>query len=739
MIGSRSLVKRLIVKRVLNRVLINPHSKFNFATVSTSPRDVSNGVLSNENEKSDLPHLLQKVHLVTDRISSNVPIAVTSIAIAAAPVLVDVPESISQISLGSVYIGVGIPSVLHNFLGVYKNGGHTIKAFLDMHTMMSLSAFSALAIGKGVEGAFLLGLFQLAHAVEHHTVSRAAKDVNNLATLVPEKAQVVVAAESSSVGEVVVEETKCSDVSVGSVVLVRPHSVCPLDGILLSETASVNVAHITGESASVSKRTGGVIPAGAVNASSHAIQIKTTKSADQSTLQRIVALAQHAAHTRPRIASMFETYTPYYTASVLLGTAGIGASSVLVMGSPIGEALYTSLSFLVAASPCALLVASPVAQAAAVSACSRHGIVLSGGVAALERFATARTIALDKTGTITEGRMKVSEVHMMKEDPDKGHGEGFIFQLASTLARHGSRHPVSQAIAREAAARNRVKSQRSETNCGTGVPLKDNDFVLEVASVQELPGKGVTGVVKEAATGKEWEVDIGRYNSKRDGEMSGLSHLEGSITIIRASEVVDSASASPIEIQCAVSMADSVRQGVKESLRKSLLPAVMLTGDNRATALAIGKLIGMSPESIFSELTPEDKAEKVVSLENVLMVGDGINDAPALSAATAGGVAVASSSNGDSIQSAAVSVADAVILSSEKGATTNPIEAVNFLVKKSVQTQSIVRQNVGIALVSIVGTASMVVVHGCPLWMAVLFHEGSTVLVVLNGLRNLYP
>jgi Zn2+/Cd2+-exporting ATPase len=699
----------------------------NTSRIILRSRNLSTTAVDEKPKDAKLPPSLHMLRKITDRIGTNIPIAITSIGAATAPVLFDIPPDISQALLFGVYIGVGIPSVLHHILEAYGSRENALKSLLDVHTLMTLSAFSALALDKGAEGAFLLGLFQLAHAVEHHTVSRAEKDVNKLATLVPDEAQVVV--QDSDGGEAQVQNTRCTEVPIGSVILVRPHAVCPIDGVLISEFASVNVAHITGESASVTKRRGKTIPAGAVNASSQAIQIRTTKTANQSALQRIVALAQSAAHSRPNIASLFDMYAPFYTAGVLATTAGIGLSSTLLLGTPVGEAFYSALSFLVAASPCALLVASPVAQAAAVSACSRRGIVLSGGVAALERFSRARTLALDKTGTITQGQMNVTAVHMLKgrDLSAGGRDELLLFRLASALAQHGSRHPVSQAIAREG----QVRSQQSP---GT---LVEGEFLLAVDSVEELPGRGVKGVVRQASLGVDWTVTIGRHFGDT-ALTSSLPAMEGSVTVIHASPQGGEDPALS-ELQCVVSMTDTIREGVKESLRACSLPVVMLTGDNRATALAIGDAVGIPSSAVFSQLTPEDKAAKVASLDEVLMVGDGINDAPALAAAPAGGIAVASPSGGDTIQSAAVSVADAVILCTENGSSTNPVEAVNFLVSKSMQTQTIVKQNIGIALVSIVGTAGMVVVHGCPLWMAVLFHEGSTVLVVLNGLRNLYP
>ena len=752
--------------------------------INVSTRKHTSGT-ENEQKCHSKANILDNIHNITDKISTNIPISVLSILAATLPSVIDIPSVISQALLGGVYICVGVPSIVHNLLEARGSRDNALRVATDVHTLMTLSAFSALAIDKAAEGAFLLGLFQLAHAVEHCTVASAARDVDGLARLVPDMAQVVMdpppsspCPSPSSLDGPLIQNMKCTAVPVGSIVLIRPHSICPLDGVLLTDTATVNVSHITGESAGINKMAGGAIPAGAINVSSHAILIQTTKTSQQSALQRIVFLAQSAARSRPGVATLFDTYMPYYTTAVLGTTTAIGVTSTAFLGLPSADAVYHALTFLVASSPCALLVSSPVAMAAAVSSCSRRGIVLSGGGRVLERFATARTLALDKTGTITKGHLVLSGIHMLSGKPTPSHdntppapttphpdsesptsspdmcrnnnndmeheNDKFLLQLASALATHGSRHPVSQAIARSGAGMN--------TSRGA---LHESEFILVVDSVKETPGKGVEGVVKHIPAGTEWKVVIGRYCG--DGEAIKQLPLEGSLTHIRACRLTTTSTCNissppPAVLECVVSMSDTVRVGIKESLRNCQVPTVMLTGDNHATAMAIGSAVGMKSTQVFSELTPEDKAAKVASLDQVLMVGDGVNDAPALAAAPAGGVAVASPSSGDSIHSAAVSVADAVILLPDEGTessnsgsdsdsirTRNPVEAANFLILKSKQTRRIVKQNVGIALVSIVGTAGMVVVHGCPLWIAVLFHEGSTVLVVLNGLRNLYP
>lgn len=618
-----------------------------------------------------------KMHAV----SENLPIGVLSVSMSVLASFGTGFLTPSQINVlvGTVFTLVGIPSVSNFFLSILRTH-HKVKTVLDVHSLMTLSALAALATGQGAEGAFLLSLFQLAHAIQHRIVTKAKRDVNQLADLVPDTAHVIG-------GDGQVESVDCHSVGVGSFILVRPGSVCPIDGRLAKpHTVAVQLAHLTGEAASVEKRAGDGIPAGAVNTATYPIQIETTHLASMSTLQRIVDLAQSAAKSRPKIASWINEVAPKYASAVLAGTASIAVAGPIFFGLTWTVSGFKALSFLVAASPCALLVASPVAQAAAVSTCSRRGIILSGGAQALDRFATAKSVAVDKTGTLTEGRMRVASIETVHGD------EKICLHLGAVLGRFGSSHPVSQGIGRE-------------------LPW-DTPCRLVPMSVKETPGESVSGTVVDQSTGTEYPVSISR------------SVVGKSLTTIRAGEH-----------ECIVSLEDRVRPGIERSIQRSELPIFMLTGDSDENAMHVAEKIGLGSDHVFSALSPEDKAQIVSrKLSCPVMVGDGVNDAPALAGAKAGGVAVAPSATSESIQSAAVSVADAVVLADER---TDPLDSVLFLIKKAKQTSRIVNMNLGLAVSGMVGTAIAVTVGGCPLWLAVLLHEGSTVLVVLNSLRNL--
>ena len=644
-------------------------------------------------ERKPLPPLIQKLHSLTDKLHESIPIAVFSVSaalLASVPALL--PLFFSRALVMGVYAGVGIPAIIHSGVAAYGSKKRALATILDVHSLMTLSAFAAFAIGKGPEGAFLLGLFQLAHAIQHSIIVRARKDVSKLAEIVPDTVQIVLPDGS-------VKSVKADEVDVGSRVIMRPSAVCPIDGILISSGVSVQLAHITGESFNIEKDKGSLIPAGAVNVSRHSVEIETVKSAGQSTLQRIVDMAQHAAHSRPKIASLIDEMSPKYSSAVLAGSAGIALGGPLVMGWSLTGALYTALSFLVAASPCALLVASPVAQAAAVSACSRKGIVLSGGAGALERFAKAKSIAIDKTGTVTEGRMEVVSVERLAGDQNRA------MDVAAVLGFYGSTHPVSQGIGRGLS-----KSARAR-------------YRLVPSSVVEVPGSAVSSSVWDLENNTEFQVSISRLNEK--GSTHSLGRSASRIRVV-----------SPDSLdECIVYLEDKVRPGVKESLYFSPLPVFLMTGDNRQSALSVAKSINLEPERVFADMSPGDKAKMITQLPRAVMVGDGVNDTPALAAAPAGGVSIAASASSDSIQSAAVSVADAVVIVDES--SVSPLESVNFLIAKSKQTSSLIKSNVLIALTGMVGTAAAVLVGGCPLWLAVVIHEGSTVLVVMNSLRNL--
>ncbi len=613
-------------------------------------------------------------------------VAVGAISVSAAIVAALVPSVATPLVAG-VFVLVGIPSVVR-----LLSHSLTWSKFLDVHALMTLSAIAALLIGQGPEGAFLLSLFQFAHAIQHRMVARAKKDVHRLADVVPDSVQQIVRDPD---GKDVVKTVDSMEVPVGSIILVRPNSVVPIDGKIIKARLSdstrpavyVQLAHLTGEPVAVEKFIDDFVPAGAVNSSNFPIEIQTTQLATSSTLQRIVALAETASRSRPRIGSWISEVAPKYSSAVLAGTACIGLCGPIFFKWTVSASLYKALSFLVAASPCALLVASPVAQAAAVSACSKRGIVLSGGAHALERFSSADSIALDKTGTITEGRLDVVETSGAKKD--------LCLLLGGILGKHGSTHPISQAIGRSVSTEH------------------DSAWRLDPMSVEEIPGERVSGTVRNLETGTQWTVSISKAEE---------SSTTAAIITIRSSGE---------EFACTVSLQDKVRLGVAESIAKSPLPIYMLTGDNEKAALQVASLVGIPWDRVHAHLSPEGKAQFVTS-RSIVMVGDGINDAPALASAKSGGIAIFSS---NLVGSSAIAMGDAVVIANNSGS--NVVESALFLVSKSKQTESVIKSNIGLAIAGMLGTAAAVMVGNIPLWLAVVVHEGSTVLVVLNSLRNL--
>jgi cation transport ATPase len=318
---------------------------------------------------------------------------------------------------------------------------------------------------------------------------------------------------------------------------------------------------------------------------------------------------------------------------------------------------------------------------------------LSGGAQAFARFAKAQSIGLDKTGTVTEGRLVIGRVYSEdggedNEDLDK------CLCIGAALASAGSTHPVSQAIAAK------------------HVPGK---YQLIPETLVEIPGESVSGVVVDNQV--RWEVMISRPTC------ISMGHGSPSLSKI-------SIKSGNFQYACIVELEDKIRPGITEAIKKSQIPVYMLTGDNRASVLRVASAIGLDPSRVFADLKPDEKAKIILQLPTAMMVGDGINDTPALASAPAGGVSLATSTDSHSIQTASVAVADAVILT-----TTNPVSAVNYLISASQRTETIIQQNIGIGMAGMIGTVGAVLIGGCPLWLAVLLHEGSTVVVVLNSLR----
>jgi Cd2+/Zn2+-exporting ATPase len=589
--------------------------------------------------------------------------------------------------LSLVYFLVGVPALLAA-INDLKN------LELNIDVLMTLAAFIALLIDSGLEGALLLVLFELSHGMEKTVSRKTLSALHNLNHLAPKFAHVV--AEDGTTYEKSVRE-----ITLGSHLLIKNGEIVPLDGKVIKGSSSLNLVHLTGESLPIAATVGDTVPSGARNLES-ALLIEVGRISADSTLNRIIALIREAKEAKPRLQQFLDQFGKKY-ATTIIGLTFLFAFALpfLFNTSYFGPegSIYRSLAFLIAASPCALIIATPTAYLSAISSCAKRGILLKGGIT-LDALASCSTIAFDKTGTLTTGDLVCTEMAPLKKGT-------ISIEKALSIAYGLEKqvvHPIATAIGKFA--------------------ISKKCTPYEIASFKAVPGFGLEGIVDETTP-----VFIGlpQYISEK------LSKENAEILHATSQEKNEK---GPIVTALMVGeevflfrFTDEVRKEAVDLLKKleteNHLRSIMLTGDNNQSAQTVGKFLGL--HEIFSNLRPEDKLKKVAELSEksgLAMVGDGINDAPALTRATVG------ISMGRIGSATAVDASDVVLLNDN-------LELLSFLFTKAHQTLRIVKQNLSLALGVICLVTTPALLGFIPLWLAVLLHEGGTVIVGLNSLRLL--
>lgn len=593
---------------------------------------------------------------------------------------------ISHLLLVFVYFLAGVPALIESIedLATFE---------INIDVLMTLAAFSSVFIGSGMEGALLLVLFAISGAMEDAVTSKAKNAISNLHRLTPTKACVI-----QEDGALI--DRALSDVVVGTKILVKSGEVIPLDGDVIAGASSVNLVHLTGENVPVLKKTGDTVAAGARNLDG-VLTISVTHTSADSTLARIISLVTQAQEARPRLQRWFDSLSRGYALTI------IGLSALFALTFPylfslpfLGHegSVYRALAFLIAASPCALILAIPIAYLSAISACARNGILLKGGIT-LDALASCRIIAFDKTGTLTTGDLQclgIESINTPTIPVEKA------LAVAYTLERNAV-HPIAKAI----------------LDYGT----KNAAPVVEIEDFKTIPGYGLQGKFEGIAA---YLGNLAFVQDKVD--KSTLQSLEAKVQQMQArGELI--AYLLVGESLFLFRFADQLRPSVKEAIAPLMqehnLKLLMLTGDHEANAKKVAEQVGL--KEYYAELRPEDKLKHVTELsekEGLAMVGDGINDAPALARATVG------ICMGKVGSATAIDAADIILLQ-------DSIEKLDWLVKKSRLTKHIVTQNLSIAILAILIASIPALAGLVPLWAAVVMHEGGTVLVGLNALRLL--
>ncbi len=551
-----------------------------------------------------------------------------------------------------------------------------------IETLMTVAAVGAIIIGATEEAAMVILLFLLGEMLESYAAGRARRGVSALMALVPEDAVVIKDGQKVSV--------PVAQLRPGDIIEIAPGGRLPTDAELLSEFASFDESALTGESVPVERAQGEKVAAGSLSVD-RAVQMKVVSEQGQNAIDRILTLIEEAEERRAPIERFIDRFSRYYTPMIMLFSALVIVIPPLFMGQEWYPWIYRGLTLLLIGCPCALVISTPAAITSALAAATRRGALIKGG-AALEQLGTVTTVALDKTGTLTEGKPQVTDIVALNS-----HSDADVLTFASAVE-SGSHHPLAKAILErtEALGLTITEAENRKAHAGKGVEGELSGVTILVSA----PGKLADGLLTDAAA----------------AEVTRLENEGKTVVAVVAGN----------RLTGLIAMQDTLRSDAIEAisqLKAMGVSAVMLTGDNPRTAAAIAGTIGMD---FRAGLMPEDKVKAVMALNNehhTMMVGDGINDAPAMKAASIG---VAMGSGTD----VALETADAAL-------THNRLTGIAEVITLSRATRKIIRENITIALglKAVFLVTTLMGLTG--LWVAVLADSGATALVTANAVRLL--
>ncbi|MCJ8202962.1 heavy metal translocating P-type ATPase [Pseudomonas sp. RGM2987] len=581
---------------------------------------------------------------------------------------------------------VALVSILSGGLGTYKKGWIALKNLnLNINALMSIAVTGAVLIGQWPEAAMVMFLFTVAELIEAKSLDRARNAISGLMQMAPEQATVQQADGSW-------REQEVKAIALGARVRLRPGERVGLDGDVVAGRSTIDQAPITGESLPVEKTVGDKVFAGTINQAGE-LEFTVTAAADQSTLARIIHAVEQAQGSRAPTQRFVDRFSTIYTPAVFALALAVAVIPPLFMGAAWFDWIYRALVLLVVACPCALVISTPVTIVSGLAAAARKGILVKGGVY-LEGGYKLDYLALDKTGTITHG--KPVQTDYLALDPSL---ETSAPALAASLAAR-SDHPVSKAIATAAV---------------------DKQWAPQIVdNFQALPGRGVRGDIggKTYHLGNHRLVeDLGLCSPELEEQLFALEKQGKSVVLL-----LDGT--GPLAL---FAVADTVKDSSREAIRQLHdlgIKTLMLTGDNAHTAEAIAAQVGM--DQARGDLLPEDKLRAIEDLyakgHRVGMVGDGINDAPALARSEIG-FAMAAAGTDTAIETADVALMD------------DDLRKIPAFIRLSRQTSRILKQNIALALVIKAIFLGVTFAGFATMWMAVFADMGVSLLVVFNGLR----
>lgn len=568
------------------------------------------------------------------------------------------------------------------FIEGFKN---LTKLDFDMKTLMTIAIIGAAIIGEWGEAAVVVFLFAISEALESYSIDKARDSIRSLIDIAPNKALI---RRGNSEVELDVEE-----IQIGDIMLVKPGQRIAMDGEVISGESSINEAAITGESIPVHKLTGNEIFAGSINGEGF-LEVRVTKHVEDTTIAKIIHLVEEAQAERAPSQKFVDKFAKYYTPMIMLIAFFVAIGPPLIAGASWNTWIYSGLAVLVVGCPCALVISTPVAIVTAIGNAARKGVLIKGGVH-LEETGHLQAIAFDKTGTLTEGKPHVTDVISIKNGEEKK-----ILSIANAIEVF-SQHPLATAITHKA--------------------TEEKATYYTAEKFQSITGKGAKATINDT----EYFVGSPAFFEK---DQLIPTTIQEKIRAMQGDGKTVTLLGTKKDILGLIAVADQVRTSSKDVIQRlhqlGIKHTIMLTGDNHKTGKAIGNQLGIT--EVKAELMPDEKLNIIKQLEQrhgkTAMVGDGINDAPALAGASVG-IAM-----GGAGTDAALETADIALMGDD-------LEKLPFTIALSRKALTIIKQNISFALGLKLIALLLVIPGWLTLWIAIFADMGATLLVTMNSLR----
>ncbi|MDP1421764.1 heavy metal translocating P-type ATPase [Peribacillus simplex] len=576
---------------------------------------------------------------------------------------------------------------------LFVNGlKNLVRLRFDMHTLMTVAIIGAAVLGEWGEGATVVILFAISEALEKYSMDKARNSIESLMNIAPKEALIRRGHHEMMVA--------VDEIEVGDIMIVKPGQKLAMDGRIMKGASTLNQAAITGESEPVFKTVEGEVFAGTLNGEG-LLEVEVTKRVEDTTIAKIIHLVEEAQAEKAPSQAFVDKFAKFYTPAIMLIALAIAVLPPIVMNGDWSEWIYRGLAVLVVGCPCALVISTPIAIVTAIGNAAKHGVLIKGGVH-LEEAGALKAIAFDKTGTLTKGVPEVTDFTVLSDVLN----EQDVLAIAAALESR-SQHPLAAAIL-----------QKAENH--------DVDYhSLLVEDFTAITGKGIKGKINQGIyyIGKPhlFEEEAGIVFSDDVLKLiSGFQNAGKTVMVL----------GDQVKLLALIAVSDEIRESSKEAIRKlhalGIEKTIMLTGDNIGTAKAIGAAAGV--HEIEAELLPQDKLTIIKrwkqKYDRVAMVGDGVNDAPALAASTVG-IAM-----GGAGTDTALETADIALMGDD-------LSKLPYTIRLSRKTLKIIKQNITFSLVIKILALLLIAPGWLTLWMAIFADMGATLLVTLNSLRLL--